>query len=136
MGGIWLEGCVAGKRGGGHGNDTAHQTAPADGLKIDPEAVPALRSAFADALSRVDEQLRLANQELRLSAWAKDPVSQDAALLFNQRSVDTAASALDSLRAYRDQLSVAVANLDKTAEQYSAVDRGGHSGVTKNGDGG
>lgn len=129
---------MAGKRGGGHGhgNSGGQQAAPADGLKIDPEAVPALRSAFADALSRVEEQLRLADQELRLTAWAKDPVSQDAAVLFNQRSVDTAESAVDSLRAYRDQLNVAVANLDKTAEQYSAVDKGSHSGVLKTGDGG
>jgi hypothetical protein len=131
-----LEGGVAGKHGGGHGHgNSGQQTGPADGLRIDEEAVPALRGAFADALSRVDEQLRLADQELRLTAWAKDPVSQDAALLFNERTADTAASAIDSLRAYRDQLTVAVANLDKTAEQYGAVDRGGQSGVT-NGDGG
>jgi len=133
-----LEGGVAGKHGGGHGhgNTGGQQAAPADELKIDPEAVPALRSAFADALSRVEEQLRLADQELRVTAWAKDPVSQDAAVLFNQRSVDTAASAVDSLRAYRDQLNIAVANLDKTAEQYSAVDKGSNSGMVKSGDGG
>lgn len=133
---------MAGKRGGGHGHGNSHgnagaqQAAPADSLKIDPEAVPALRSAFADALSRVEEQLRLADQELRLTAWAKDPVSQDAAVVFNERAVDTAASAVDSLRAYRDQLNVAVSNLDKTAEQYSAVDKGSQSGVVKTGDGG
>ena len=124
---------MAGKHGGGHGHgNSGQQTGPADGLRIDEEAVPALRGAFADALSRVDEQLRLADQELRLTAWAKDPVSQDAAVLFNERTADTAASAIDSLRAYRDQLTVAVANLDKTAEQYGAVDRG----ATNNGDGG
>jgi hypothetical protein len=128
-----LEGGVAGKHGGGHGHGN---TGPADGLRVTPEAVPALRSAFADALSRVEVQLRLADQELRITAWAKDPVSQGAATMFNERSVDTAASAIDSMRAYRDQLTVAVANLDKTAEQYSAVDNDGHSGVTKNGDGG
>jgi hypothetical protein len=132
-----LEGGVAGKVGGGHGhgNNGGHSTVPGDALKIDPAAVPALRSAFTDALSRVEEQLRLANQELRVTAWAKDPVSQDAAVLFNDRSVDSAASAIDSLRAYRDQLTVAVANLDKTAQQYQAVDRGNESGVKK-GDGG
>jgi hypothetical protein len=132
-----LEGGVAGKIGGGHGHGSggAQHAVSGDGLRIDPEAVPALRSAFADALSRVDEQLRLANQELRVTAWAKDPVSQDAAVLFNDRSVDTAASAIDSLRAYREQLTVAVANLDKTAQQYHAVDRGNESGVKK-GDGG
>ena len=128
---------MAGKRGGGHGHGNGgQQAAPADGLTIDPEAVPALRSAFADALSRVDEQLRLADLELRVTAWAKDPVSQDAAVLFNERSVDTTTSATDALRTYRDQLNVAVANLDKTAEQYSAVDNGSNSGVLKSGDGG
>ncbi len=128
---------MTGQHGGEHGHGNGgQQTASADALRIDPEAVPALRGAFADALSKVDEQLRLAEQELRVTAWAKDPVSQDAAVLFNERSVDTTASAVDSLRAYRDQLTVAVANLDKTAEQYSAVDNDGHSGVTRNGDGG
>jgi hypothetical protein len=133
-----LEGGVAGKLGGGHGHGNNHggaagPDASAGSLKVDPEAVPALRRAFADALSKVEEQLRLANQELRVTPWAKDPVSQDAALRFNERSVDTAASALDTLRAYRDRLNVAVANLDKTAEQYDAVDKGGERGVTKNG---
>lgn len=132
---------MAGKRGGGlgHGNNQGGNAGPAasaDGLKVDPEAVPALRRAFADALFKVEEQLRLANQELRVTPWAKDPVSQDAAVRFNERSVDTARSALDTLRAYRDRLNVAVANLDRTAEQYSAVDKGGASSVTKNGDGG
>jgi hypothetical protein len=135
-----LEGGVAGKRGGGlgHGNNHggAEPHASADSLKVDPEAVPGLRRVFADALSKVEEQLRLANQELRVTPWAKDPVSQDAAVRFNERSVDTTESALDSLRAYRDRLNVAVANLDKTAEQYSAVDNGGERGVIKNGDGG
>ncbi|MGH3760932.1 transcriptional regulator [Actinophytocola sp.] len=126
---------MAGKHGGGHGNGGPN-VAPSDALRIDPEAVPALRSAFTDALSRVDEQLRLADQELRIAAWAKDPVSKDAATAFNERSVDTVASAIDSLRAYRDQLTVAVANLDKTAEQYSAVDNDGQSGVARNEDGG
>jgi hypothetical protein len=133
-----LEGGVAGERGGGHGHGNDHggqHAGSADSLKIDPEAVPGLRRAFVDALSRVDEQMRLANQELRVTAWARDPISEDAAVAFNQRSVDTAESALDSLRAYRDQLSTAVANLDKTAEQYAAVDRGSNSGVRKH-DGG
>ena len=60
------------------------------------------------------------------------------ALSFDERvkTFDTVASAVDSLRAYRDQLSVAVANLDKTAEQYSAVDKDGRGGVVKSGDGG
>jgi hypothetical protein len=131
-----LEGDVAGKHGAVNNGAPAAHDDRAGMLQVDPEAVPQLRSAFVGALSRVEEQLRLAEQELRVTAWAKDPVSQDAATVFNERSVDTATSAVDTLRAYREQLNVAVANLDKTAEQYSAVDQGSESGVIKNGDGG
>jgi hypothetical protein len=130
-----LEGDVAGKHGGNNSAPAGHDDRTGM-LQVDPEAVPQLRSAFVGALSRVEEQLRLAEQELRVTAWAKDPVSQDAATVFNERSVDTTTSAVDTLRAYREQLNVAVANLDKTAEQYSAVDQGSESGVIKNGDGG
>ncbi|HEY0449881.1 transcriptional regulator [Actinophytocola sp.] len=120
---------MAGEHGGGHGHGDSRSSI----LQIDPDAVPLLRNAFVDALARVDQQLTVAEHELRVTAWAKDPVSQDAAALFNERSVDTVESAVDSLRAYREQLNVAVANLDKTAEQYSAVDQDGRSGVNKTG---
>lgn len=105
-------------------------------LQVDPEAVPALRRAFVDALAKVDKQLELADKELRVAAWAKDPVSLDAMAAFNDRSVDSAQSALDSLRAFREQLNVAVLNLDKTAQQYREVDGDGRAGVNRNGDGG
>lgn len=125
---------MAGEHGGGHGNGGGQGPDGRGGiLQIDPDAVPLLRNAFVDALAKIDHQLTVAEQELRVTAWAKDPVSQDAAVLFNERSVDTVASAIDSLRAYRDQLDVAVANLDKTAEQYSSVDQDGQSGVRKTG---
>lgn len=127
---------MAGEHGGGHGHRDGDGQGPDDRasiLQIDPDAVPLLRNAFVDALAKIDHQLTVAEQELRVTAWAKDPVSQDAAVVFNDRSVDTAASAVDSLRAYRDQLNVAVANLDKTAEQYSSVDQDGQSGVRKTG---
>jgi hypothetical protein len=105
-------------------------------LQVDPDAVPALRSAFVDALAKVDKQLELADRELRVVAWAKDPVSLGAATAFNDRSVDSARSAIDALRAFREQLNVAVLNLSKTAEQYDAVDGDGRAGVNRNGDGG
>lgn len=102
-------------------------------LQVDPDAVPMLRSAFVDALNKVDKQLELAEKELRVSPWAKDPVSQDATNAFNNRSVDSARSAVDSLRAFRTQLNIAVVNLDKTAEQYRETDGDGRVGVNRNG---
>ena len=92
------------------------------GLFVEPGAVPALRDAFADALARVEHEIELADTSLRVQAWANDPVSTKATKAFNSRSVDDAASALDSLRAYRTQLSTAVETLDKTAVQYRVAD--------------
>lgn len=131
---------MPGRHGGGHhGHDgqDGHGDGPAsnDLLRVDPDAVPGLRGAFADALAKVDRQLEVAEKELRVNAWAKDPVSQGATLLFNERSVEAAESAVDTLRAYREQLDAAVRNLDKTAEQYHAVDRDGSTTVGKNDEG-
>ena len=116
---------MPGKHGGGGTQN--------DIVRVDPDAVPGLRSAFADALARVDRQLELAEAELRINAWAKDPVSQGAAKLFNDRSVDVDRSAVDALRAYRAELDAAVQNLDKTAKQYSKTDGDNVHGVGKNG---
>jgi hypothetical protein len=101
----------------GAGNGQGH-----GGLLVEPGAIAALRDAFADALAKVDRQIELAGADLRVDAWANDPVSTDAATVFNDRSVDAAESALGTLRAYRDRLSTAVQTLDKTAAQYEASD--------------
>lgn len=91
-------------------------------LLVEPGAVPALRDAFADALSKVDTQIALADADLRVMAWANDPVSTDATSAFNHRSVDDTESALGMLRAYRRQLNTAVETLDRTAAQYQMSD--------------
>jgi len=115
---------VPGKHGGGGTQN--------DVIKVDPDAVPGLRSAFADALDRVDRQLELAESELRVAGWAKDPVSQGATVLFNDRSVEADRSAVETLRAYRAQLDAAVQNLDRTGEQYDKTDKDNVHGVGKN----
>lgn len=115
---------MPGKHGGGGTQN--------DIVSVDPDAVPGLRSAFADALARVDRQLELAEAELRVTSWAKDPVSQGATTLFNDRSIESDRSAVDTLRAYRAQLDAAVQNLDKTAQQYAKTDGDNVHGVGKN----
>jgi hypothetical protein len=107
-----------------------------DILRVDPDAVPGLRSAFADALARVDRQLELVDQELRVTSWAKDPVSLSATTAFNDRALDSDAdAAVYMLRAYRDQLDAAVRNLDVTAEQYKKVDEENVTGTSNAGQG-
>lgn len=82
----------------------------------------ALRDAFADALAKVDRQIELAGHDLRVAGWANDPVSAAATSAFNKRSVEDG-SALDGLRAYREQLHTAVETLDETAEQYRLAEQ-------------
>lgn len=102
-------------------------------LIVQPGALPELRDAFSDALDRLDRQIELAGTELRVDAWAQDPVSKSAATTFNQRSVDPAGaaeSALDTLLAFRRQLSTAVDNLDKTAQQYALAEEDSSANVS------
>jgi hypothetical protein len=113
------------KHGGGGPQDSVIDNV----IQVDPDAVPGLRAAFADALARVDHQLELAEAELRVETWAKDPVSTGATLLFNDRSVESERSALDTLRTYRIQLDAAVQNLDQTAKQYAKTDGDNVHGV-------
>lgn len=104
-----------------------------DILQVDHDAVPGLRGAFADALARVDRQLELVDKELRVTSWAKDPVSLDATTIFNDSSLDgDENAAVDLLRSYREQLDAAVTNLDMTAKQYDKVDSDTITGVGKN----
>lgn len=112
---------------GNHG----HGSSQGNHLLVEAGAVPALRDAFADALAKVDRQLELAGNDLRIAAWADDPVSADATTAFNNRSVDTAESALSTLQSFRRQLSTAVDTLDRTAEQYRASDEDSSTTVSK-----
>lgn len=117
---------MAGKQGdGGAQNDI---------LRVDPDAVPGLRGAFADALSRVSRQLELADKELRVTPWAQDPVSLGATTTFNERALDSGDdAAVDLLRDYREQLDAAVRNLDATAGQYKKTDDDVTAGSTDQG---
>ena len=108
--------------GGNQGQDHGSSHGD-DSLLIEPGAVPGLRNAFADALAKVDKQIALADAGLRVTGWAGDPVSKHATDTFNQRALDDSGSALGMLRAYREQLSNAVQNLDLTAQQYHLTEQ-------------
>ncbi|TDP93637.1 transcriptional regulator [Labedaea rhizosphaerae] len=93
------------------------------GLDVSPDVVPALRSSFFDAMTKIDRQIELAGGDLRQSSWAQDPISQDAAEIFNNHSVNPDGSALDMLRAYRSELEAAVSALDAISNQYEAMEQ-------------
>jgi hypothetical protein len=59
---------------------------------------------------------------VRVSPWAGDPVSQNAATDFNNHAVDDSDSALNALRAYQQRLKSASDALEQVAEQYQIVE--------------
>ena len=77
-------------------NNPGHAT-----LRVDRDAVPHLRKVFDQALSKLDVQIDLAMSGVRVSPWAGDPVSENAAGDFNEHTIDGPGSALDALRAYQ-----------------------------------
>lgn len=91
-------------------------------LRVDREAVPHLRRVFDGALTKLDRQIELAMTGVRVSPWAGDPVSQNAATDFNNHSVDNADSALNALRAYQERLKSASDALQQVADEYRIVE--------------
>lgn len=91
-------------------------------LRVDREAVPHLRKVFSGALTRLDKQIELAMTGVRVSAWAGDPVSQNAAADFNNHAIDGTDSALNALRAYQRRLKSASDALEQVAQEYQIVE--------------
>lgn len=116
-----------------HGHNQGHHQK--DLLDVDPNAVPALRGAFVSALDQIDRQLEPAASEVRVAAWANDPVSQDATEGINALSVDTETAAVEQLRAFRRQLGTAVDTLDKIAEHYRLLEDDNRATVSHTGQG-
>jgi len=91
-------------------------------LRVDRESLPHLRKVFDGAMSKLDQQIELAMTGVRVSPWAGDPVSGNAATDFNNRSVDDGDSALNVLRAYQQRLKSASDALDQVAREYRIVE--------------
>jgi hypothetical protein len=91
-------------------------------LRVDRESLPHLRKVFDGAMSKLDQQIELAMTGVRVSPWAGDPVSGNAATDFNNRSVDDGDSALNALRAYQQRLKAASDALAQVAREYKIVE--------------
>jgi uncharacterized protein len=91
-------------------------------LRVDRESLPHLRKVFDGAMSKLDQQIELAMTGVRVSPWAGDPVSANAATDFNNRSVDDTNSALNVLRAYQQRLKSASDALEQVAREYRIVE--------------
>jgi hypothetical protein len=100
-------------------------------LRVDRESLPRLRQVFDGAMSKLDEQIELAMTGVRVSPWAGDPVSDNAATDFNNRSVDDPDSALNVLRAYQQRLKSASDALTQVAQEYRIVEQTNTEAFTK-----
>lgn len=109
----------------GHGADSGTPPPPpalSQTLSVEPNAIPSLRNAFAGALTKLDKQIELAITEVRVRPWAGDPVSQDAAEKFNERSLESGDSALTALQNYQQQLKGALDALALVEQQYRTIE--------------
>ncbi|MBP2322778.1 hypothetical protein JOF56_003163 [Kibdelosporangium banguiense] len=106
-----------------------------EGFQFDPQVLPRLHSAFADALAKVDRQIELARSELRVTAWAGDSVSGYAHTRFNARSLDGEANALQALEDYREALNTLVVKLHKGAGDYRDSEDDKHATMNQQGEG-
>ena len=79
--------------------DLGASPATAARLRVDRESLPKLRRVFNDALAKLDVQINEAITAVRVSPWAGDPVSENAASRFNDHSINDADSALNVLMA-------------------------------------
>jgi hypothetical protein len=76
-----------------------------DVLRLQPQMISAVRSAFADALSRLNNTLVGLRREGNLVApWLGDETSRDVAAYYSSRAMDGPQSSYDALVAYRDEL--------------------------------
>jgi hypothetical protein len=102
-----------------------------EGLQFDPAVVPRLRTVFTDALSKVDEQIRLADAELPVTPWAADPISAYAGQRFSVRSTDAVAA----LRSYRDALDTVLDKLNRAGTDYRESEDDKNASMSHQGEG-
>jgi hypothetical protein len=91
-------------------------------LHVDPSAIPSLRKAFERALDKLTPQVNQARTDLRVRPWAGDPISDEAAAKFNDRSVGDSDAALTALEGYQSQLQSAVDALSQVEHTYRQME--------------
>ena len=90
-----------------------------DVLRLQPHMIPALRSAFAQALSQLNDTLTGLRREGNLSApWLGDETSHDVAAHYSSRAMDGPRSSYKSLISYRDEIGRVHDTLQRMEDHY------------------
>lgn len=91
-------------------------------LKVEPASIPGALAAFRDAQFRVSERLSEL-RGLQVRKWAGDPVSEETAQQFAERTNGgEAESALACLTGYEKQLMAACDALQRSYDAYMLVE--------------
>lgn len=91
-------------------------------LRIEPSAIPEALAAFREAHDRVSRKVSEL-QGLPITDWARDPVSNETATQFVQRTNGGGSdSAHQCLLGYQEQLSNAIHSLECAQEEYLALE--------------
>ena len=98
-------------------------TGSASDLRLDPGALPRLRSALDEALARLDAPLRELRADARLPRpWLGDPVSASSAAGYARQATDGPDPAVDAVAAYRAELERVRDGLRDTDRRYTTAE--------------
>jgi hypothetical protein len=104
--------------GGGGSSTPTPQFTGTQTLHVEPDAIPAALKAFTAAHDRVVTKIGEL-RSLSIDKWAGDPVSDETAVNFKQRSnAGGADSAIACLEGYEKQLKGAIDSLQKSHDEY------------------
>lgn len=91
-------------------------------LRVEPSAIPQALTAFKEAHDRIERKVQELGT-LQCNQWASDPVSGETAKMFTDRTNGGGTdSAIACLTGYRDQLADVIDSLQKSHDQYLAVE--------------
>lgn len=89
------------------------------GLELQGAAIPALRTAFSDAISQLNDVLTQLRREGNIPVpWLGDEISTTTAAFYTSQAMDGPRSSYQSLVSYRDELSKIFHALQQMEEAY------------------
>lgn len=92
-------------------------------IRLERSRLPALRAAFKDALTSVEELiLQLGNDGYLPEAWLGDEVSIETANYYNERVMGPQGTPFAALVAYQTQLKRVIDAIDAVAKQYEGAE--------------
>ena len=88
-------------------------------LRIEPDMIPSVRAAFADALDQLEVALvELGRAGYLPSPWLGDEISSEVAAHYTRRAMEAPDSSYQALQQYRAELARVHDTLQRMEDQY------------------